>query len=88
MIFPPGAITVTKEPGSRVSVTLESLTTAVSTEAVALYTSRAIPPTLKTVSVVNDTSLYAAAKTRVGAISNATTIPVRTSIRGIVSLFS
>ena len=82
----PGAVTWNTEPDERVTLKSDAFTVIDSTVALEPETFSVIPPTLKTVSVVSVTS-SAAASARAGA-NNATRIPARASIRGIVSLFN
>ena len=87
-VFLFGAVICIEEPDWSVKLKVESSFTVMdSTTAVEPEMSTSIPPTLRTTVVSMLTSL-AAAKTSEGAIINATAIPIRTSIRGIVSLFN
>ena len=80
----PGAVTWNTEPDERVTLKSDAFTVTDSTVALEPDTLSVMPPTLRTVSVVRVTSV-AAARANVGA-NNATRIPARASIRGMVSL--
>ena len=82
----PGAVTWNTEPDERVTLKSDAFTVIDSTTALEPETFSVTLFTLKTVSVVRVTSV-AAATANAGA-NNATRIPARASIRGIVSLFS
>ena len=81
--FKLGAVTWKLEPVGSVTLKFPAFTVIDSMAAVEPETFSVIPFTLKTVSVVSDTSLYAA-NANAGA-NSAARIPAPVSIRGIVS---
>lgn len=83
----PGAVTWKLEPDASDILKFVSFTVMDAIEAFEPETFSVMPFTLKTTSVVKDTSSKAA-NVREGAMNNAARIPARASIRGIVSLFN
>jgi hypothetical protein len=79
----PGAVTWSVEPDKSVTLKFAAFTVIDSIAALEPETLSVMPFTLKTVSVVSVTSLYAA-NANAGA-SSATRIPAPLSIRGIVT---
>lgn len=82
-----GAVTSMEDPSWSAKLKVDAFTVIDSTTAVAPETFTTMPPILST-TVVSILTSVAAARVRDGATSNATTIPARASIRGIVSSVS